>query len=928
MNSSEEFNVPKTFRDESLKWNGWGYADSHFTISPAGDVYLVSDRYEQLNGKIMPQLRPWIEQNVGVDLAYKTPSITFHQLQEQCPKPKLSAPFLQFLFLTASPSQMLLLTELTDPMDKPYLVVWVKSEAEVQKVVEAANQHDVVLIPFGGGTSVSNALKAGILGQHLERQLNARGFTCGHEPDSIEFSSLGGWISTRASGMKKNRYGNIEDLLIHVNMVTHRGVLRKQCQVPRISSGPDIHQVILGSEGTYGVITEATLKIFPKPGCIKYGSIVFPEFSLGVKFFRQVAKERCQCASLRLVDNAQFKMGQAMKVKSESILHDWQSALSRLYITRWKGFDVDKMVAATCVFEGTGEENGLYGYRLTFAIAYLRDLAMDYSVVGESFETSIPWEKVENVCRNVTILLKTESKKHGVKYPVLATCRVTQVYDSGACVYFYFGFNYRGLDKDPVHVYEQIETAARKEILACGGSVSHHHARSRCISLHNTLINFKMKKLCKNISHALPAGMTWSLIVGCTGAFFYILVPAIISQLGMLGWCLCGVDLALFLFLLSNLFMATTMDPGIHPIATSSEETMLDDFRSPLYKNVEINGITVRMKWCVTCKFYRPPRSSHCSVCNRCIDSFDHHCPWVHNCVGRRNYRYFFLFLVFLSLHMLCVFALCLTYTLTSRKDILTRPNLCSIILMSLCALLAVPVIGLTGFHIVLVLRARTTNEQVTGKFRSGFNPFTVGCWGNFRRAICTSQFPTYQQHNLKKDGHIPMRRSEDTGSVGTALSLRAQSSSHNLSRVASTTERRAQNDSRCNLYEEDEDDEVSTKYSGFKNSRNDAYNQSSSTSSFTKQIAKEPLLSGSDKSSIITHSWSNDQAFSNSRTTNNDNNNTTAPSLPSSQSLLVDSASTNGISNNTRIAPAKPPLKFTEAVLVHDSLSACKSNV
>ncbi|CAJ0941710.1 unnamed protein product, partial [Mesorhabditis belari] len=354
----------------------------------------------------------------------------------------------------------------------------------------------------------------------------------------------------------------------------------------------------------------------------------------------------------------------------------------------------------------------------------------------------------------------------------------------------------------------------------------------------------RLRKMCKKISQLLPATVAWSLIVVCSFCFYYFLTPALGSKFGWLGWAACIGDGFLFFMVVSNLIMAMCMDPGLLPLAVTTEEnSQTDDFKSPLYKNVEINGITVRMKWCVTCKFYRPPRSSHCSVCNRCIDSFDHHCPWVHNCVGKRNYRYFFYFLVFLSLHMIYVFSICLTYILTTRDEMLTRPNLCAIVLLALCAILSFPVIGLTIFHIVLVSRGRTTNEQVTGKFQSGYNPFTVGCCGNIKTTLCGSQFPSYEiymrnkerermmkqkrsekkgkkallleddhgviyvpSNNLKEThghGHIRLKQLKlaDSESVGTALSIAGGISKDGES--IQTRDRAMQGGSTCNLYDE-----------------------------------------------------------------------------------------------------------------------------
>lgn len=133
----------------------------------------------------------------------------------------------------------------------------------------------------------------------MERELRKLGYTSGHEPDSYEFSSLGGWVATRASGMKKNIYGNIEDLLVHVKVVTPKGVLQKNGQVPRMSCGPDFHHLVLGSEGTLGVITEVVIKIRPLPACRKYGSVVFATFEDGVRCMREIARQRCQPASVK-----------------------------------------------------------------------------------------------------------------------------------------------------------------------------------------------------------------------------------------------------------------------------------------------------------------------------------------------------------------------------------------------------------------------------------------------------------------------------------------------------------------------------------------------------------------------------------------------------------------------------------------------------
>ncbi|XP_061644190.1 palmitoyltransferase ZDHHC5-B [Phyllopteryx taeniolatus] len=247
-------------------------------------------------------------------------------------------------------------------------------------------------------------------------------------------------------------------------------------------------------------------------------------------------------------------------------------------------------------------------------------------------------------------------------------------------------------------------------------------------------------------SRYVPVSAATTFLVGSTTLFFCFTCPWLYEYFSPVIPIYIAV---IFLFTLANFCMATFMDPGVFPRAEEDEDKE-DDFRAPLYKTVEIKGIQVRMKWCSTCRFYRPPRCSHCSVCDNCVEDFDHHCPWVNNCIGRRNYRYFFLFLLSLTTHIVDVFGFGLVYVLHHRQRLDTPHAAVTMAVMCVAGLFFVPVAGLTGFHIVLVARGRTTNEQVTGKFRGGVNPFTNGCVTNISHVLCSSLAPRYTGRSRK----------------------------------------------------------------------------------------------------------------------------------------------------------------------------------
>lgn len=537
---------PTEIPSQNALWgHKWGYADTAFQIEDDLSVIMKGNRYP-LSGHKMPDLIPYIEASLDIKIDPNNPLVEVSQ--PPVPPPNLQPDFYQKITehfpsnqYSCADAERLLhshgQTTLTEVYKVLYdrlarivdMVFYCESTADAQKLIELAVQYNVCLVPFGGGTSVSGALQlpltetrtivsvdmkrmnrvewidkenlragvqAGITGKQLEEVLQQQGFVCGHEPDSLELSTLGGWIATNASGMKKNRYGNIEQIIETITLLTPTGSIAQIAPTPRASLGMQLHPLLFGNEGNLGLITEAIIKIHPRPQTTQYNSLIFPNFSLGVQFLYDLAHSGFLPASVRLVDNHQFRFSQALKPKATGV-DTYLDRLKKFYVLNLKGFDPQQMVAATIVMEGsaaevasqhktilrlakqyqgltTGATNGQRGYMLTYGIAYLRDFLSPYSITGETFETSVPWSKIQQVCDGVKQHLQTLHQQYNLPGKPYLSYRISQSYHTGVCLYFMFAVSIQDIPA-PEDVCVQIEHSLRQTILANGGSISHHH---------------------------------------------------------------------------------------------------------------------------------------------------------------------------------------------------------------------------------------------------------------------------------------------------------------------------------------------------------------------------------------------------------------------------------------------------------------------
>jgi len=395
-----------------------------------------------------------------------------------------------------------------DPQAAPDAVVSPATHAETLAVLQLCDRRGIAVVPFGGGTSVVGGVQpdagshtrvialdlartaglgaldeisllatlgAGTTGPQAEELLNARGYTLGHFPQSYEYASIGGYAATRSSGQASRGYGRFDDLVHALRVATPVGELRLG-RSPASAAGPDLRELLLGSEGAFGVITEVTVRIRPLPADTAYGAWTFADFSAGTAALRELTQHGTRPTVVRLSDASETRV----------------NALMGGHLTRARGclavatFEGPDVAEATQSLEKTdaafrrhggiprGEEPARSWERGRFASPALRDTLLDIGVLAETLETATTWANLDALKSAVTAALTATLAAEGTKPLVL--CHISHVYPAGASLYFTV---VAALTTDPVTQWGRAKDAASRAIGEAGGTITHHHAVGR-----------------------------------------------------------------------------------------------------------------------------------------------------------------------------------------------------------------------------------------------------------------------------------------------------------------------------------------------------------------------------------------------------------------------------------------------------------------
>jgi alkyldihydroxyacetonephosphate synthase len=396
----------------------------------------------------------------------------------------------------------------------PDFVCRPRDEAEIDAALAWCSAQQVACIPFGGGTSVVGGveprvdacyagaialdlgafdrvlevdpvsraarIQAGATGPLLESQLAANGFTLRCFPQSFEFSTLGGWIATRAGGHFATLYTHIDDMVEAVRMVTPRGLWQSR-RLPASGAGPSPDRLALGSEGTLGVITEAWVRVLPRPRWRAQASVHFARFEEAVEAARAVAQSGLYPSNCRVLDphealfnRVTFDGSAVLLLAFESADHPLEPWLARAL----------QIAGGTCpkgpVYRDEGDQgdaaDAAAAWKAAFVGApYLQSAFVTMGVLADTFETACTWDRFPSLHAAVkeAVLAALRDTCGGGH----VTCRFTHVYPDGPAPYYTFiGRARRG---EEIVQWSQVKRAAADALAANGATITHHHAVGR-----------------------------------------------------------------------------------------------------------------------------------------------------------------------------------------------------------------------------------------------------------------------------------------------------------------------------------------------------------------------------------------------------------------------------------------------------------------
>lgn len=395
----------------------------------------------------------------------------------------------------------------TGIQDAPDAVLLPGDDDTVAAILRYCSEHDIAVVPFGGGTNVTGGLDptrgrfnaivsldmrrfnqlhsldevsgtaelgAGVTGPEAESLLGKHGFSLGHFPQSFEYATIGGFAATRSSGQDSAGYGRFNDMILKLRMITPVGVLDLG-RVAASAAGPDLRQLAIGSEGIFGVITKVRLRVHRIPETTRYEAWSFPDFATGTAALRAVAQTGTGPTVVRLSDEAET----GVNLATTETIGENQFTGGCLGLTLFEGTKehAESRRAETRTLlqahGGTslGEGPAQAWERGRFVAPYLRDSLLTAGALCETLETATDWSNIPTLKAAVTKALATSLAESGT--PALVMCHVSHVYPTGASLYFTVVARQRG---NPIQQWMAAKKAASEAIMATSGTITHHHA--------------------------------------------------------------------------------------------------------------------------------------------------------------------------------------------------------------------------------------------------------------------------------------------------------------------------------------------------------------------------------------------------------------------------------------------------------------------